>query len=124
MSERERDLHVVGTLADFPLGGSRVVTIGRREIGIFNIHGVLYALPNLCPHQTGPLCETPRTTGTLTATEADDWRPSWVHDGEVISCPWHGMEFHVPTGRCIALKEIKLRHYEVVVDGDRVRVRV
>jgi nitrite reductase (NADH) small subunit len=53
----ERKEHVLGDLSDFPVGTHRVVKVGRREIGVFNIGGKLYGLPNVCPHQTGPLCE-------------------------------------------------------------------
>ncbi|HYZ02318.1 MAG TPA: Rieske 2Fe-2S domain-containing protein, partial [Candidatus Binatia bacterium] len=52
--------HVVGELADFPEGTHRVVRVGNREIGVFNIRGRFYGLPNLCPHQTGPVCEARR----------------------------------------------------------------
>jgi nitrite reductase/ring-hydroxylating ferredoxin subunit len=44
--------------------------------------------------------------------------------GEVITCPWHQLEFHVPTGRCLAFPHLKVRSYEVVVDGGDVRVRI
>jgi nitrite reductase/ring-hydroxylating ferredoxin subunit len=113
---------VVGRLADFPEGTHRVVRVGRREIGVFNIRGRLYGLPNLCPHQTGPLCEGRRVTGTLVADADSDWRPRWVMDGEVIACPWHGLEYHVPTGRCLAYPQIQLRRYEVSVEGEDVVV--
>ncbi len=40
-------------------------------------------------------------------------------DDEVITCPWHGLEYHVPTGRCLAYPEITLRRYPVAVcDGE------
>ena len=119
---KARQSHVVGSVEDFPIGEHRVVTIGRREIGIFNIGGELHALPNICPHQTGPLCEAPTTTGTLAATAEHDWKPEWIYDGEVVACPWHGMEFHVPTGQCLALREIRLRRYDVCVEDGRVVV--
>jgi len=45
-------------------------------------------------------------------------------DGEIIVCPWHGLEFHVPTGRCLAYAEITLRSYEVRVVDDHVMVVV
>jgi nitrite reductase (NADH) small subunit len=110
---------VVGKLADFPQGTHRVVRAGRREIGVFNIGGDLYALPNICPHQTGPLCEGRIATGTLLADAATDWKPRWVLEDEVIACPWHGLEYHVPTGQCLAYPEITLRRYPVSVrDGD------
>jgi nitrite reductase (NADH) small subunit len=114
--EKRKERHVVGSLADFPVGEGRVVTIGKREIGIFNINGELYGLPNICPHQTGPLCESLRTTGTLVARAESHWAIEWAHDGEIVTCPWHGMEFHIPTGQCIALPEIRLRRYEVLVE--------
>jgi nitrite reductase/ring-hydroxylating ferredoxin subunit len=113
---------VVGRLTDFPEGTHRVVRVGRREIGVFNIGGRLYGLPNLCPHQTGPLCEGRRVTGTLAADAESGWRPRWVMDGEVVVCPWHGLEYHVPTGRCLAYPEIQLRRYEVSVEGGDVVV--
>jgi nitrite reductase (NADH) small subunit len=110
---------VVGKLADFPQGTHRVVRAGRREIGVFNIGGELHALPNICPHQTGPLCEGRITTGTLLADAETDWKPRWVLEDEVIACPWHGLEYHVPTGQCLAYPEITLRRYPVCVrDGD------
>jgi nitrite reductase/ring-hydroxylating ferredoxin subunit len=110
---------VVGRLADFPQGTHRVVRAGRREIGVFNIGGDLYALPNICPHQTGPLCEGRIATGTLLANAETDWKPRWALEDEVIACPWHGLEYHVPTGQCLAYPEITLRRYPVSVrDGD------
>ncbi len=114
---------VVGRVADFPEGTHRVVSVGRRRIGVFNIGGRLYGLPNVCAHQTGPLCEARRTTGTLVADATTGWEPRWTMDGEVIACPWHGLEYHVPTGRCLAFPEITLRRYEVTVRGDDVVVK-
>jgi nitrite reductase (NADH) small subunit len=121
---REQRSHVVGDLADFPPGSHKVVRVGGRQIGVFNIVGTLYALPNLCPHQTGPLCETKRMTGTLESTAATGWLRIWVRDGEIVTCPWHGLEYHVPTGQCLAFPEIRLRTYDVKVEGNVVMVSV
>jgi len=115
---------VIGRPADFPDGTHRVVEVDGRRIGVFRIKGRFYALPNRCPHQGGPLCEGRGLTGTLVADAAEGWRPRWVMDGEVIACPWHGLEYHVPTGRCLAYPEIRLRHHEVTVRGDEVVLRV
>ena len=121
--ERE---HVVCSLAELPPGTHRVVEVGRREIGIFNIGGELFALPNICPHQTGPLCRSKQLTGTLAGERDPDgtWSIRWVHDGEIVVCPWHGLEFHVPTGQCIAFPNIRLRRYDVFVEGDEVKIRL
>jgi nitrite reductase/ring-hydroxylating ferredoxin subunit len=114
---------VVAALADFPEGSHRVVQVNRRAIGVFHIHGQFYALPSLCPHQLGPLC-TGRLSGTLEATAETDWKRQWVHEGEIVTCPWHGLEFHVPTGQCLAYPEIKLRSYDVCVEEGQVKLRV
>ncbi len=121
---KQREEHSIGNLSDFPEGSHRVVKVGRREIGIFNIGGELHGLPNLCPHQTGPLCEGKTATGTLVSRQENDWKFEWVHEGEIVTCPWHGLEYHVPTGGCLAFPEIQLRRYEVLVEGGEVKVRV
>jgi len=50
------------------------------------------------------------------------WAREWALEGEVIACPWHGLEYHVPTGRCLAYPEIRIRRYDVTVEGDDVVV--
>jgi nitrite reductase (NADH) small subunit len=115
---------VVGRVEEVPVGTHKVVVAGRREIGVFNIGGELYGLPNVCPHQTGPLCAGRIATGTLVADGESDWKPRWVMEDEVIACPWHGLEYHVPTGQCLAYPEITLRRYPVEVRGDEVVVTV
>lgn len=121
---KEQEEFMVGDVSEFPEGSHQVVKIGRREIGIFNIGGEFYGLPNLCPHQTGPLCEAKKLSGTLASDKETDWSLQWVHDGEIIACPWHGLEYHVPTGKCVAYPNVNLRRYEVVVEGGKVKVRL
>ena len=121
---RERQAHEVGDLSEFPEGSHKVVKVGGREIGIFNINGDFFGLPNVCPHQTGPLCEAKILTGTLIANKDTDWKTEWIHDGEIVICPWHGLEYHVPTGQCMAFPNIRVRRYEVFVEDDKVKVRV
>ncbi len=121
---KDRTLQEVGTLSDFPEGSHKLVKVGGRQIGIFNIKGEFYGLPNVCPHQTGPLCEAKMLTGTLTASEETGWKVEWIHDGEIVVCPWHGLEYHVPTGQSMAYPNIRLRRYEVVVEDDKVKVQL
>lgn len=116
---------VVGRVDEFPPGTHRVVQAAGREIGVFNVGGTFYGLPNLCPHQTGPLCAgRAPATGTLVADASSDWQFRWELEGEVVACPWHGLEYHVPTGRCLAYPGITLRRYEVSVRGEDVVVSV
>jgi nitrite reductase (NADH) small subunit len=110
---------VVGRVADFPEGTHRVVSVDGRSVGVFNIGGRLYGLLNRCAHQGGPLCTARRTTGTLVG---DGRHLEWAYDGEIVACPWHGLEYHVPTGQCLAFPHIRVRRYEVTVVGDDVVV--
>ena len=111
--------HVVGAVSDFPPGTHRVVRVRNAEIGIFNVGGRLYALPNICPHQFGPLCAG--TVGGTTACNAETgWKHAWVRDGEIVTCPWHGLEFDVTTGRCIAIPRLRVRTYPVAIVDDQV----
>jgi nitrite reductase (NADH) small subunit len=109
-------------LGEFPEGKHRVVEVAGREIGIFNIRGELHALPNICPHQTGPLCRAKKLIGSFDARKEGDWKREWVHDGEVIACPWHGLENHVPSGRCLAFPHIRLRKYDIQIVGEEIVV--
>jgi nitrite reductase (NADH) small subunit len=111
--------HVVGPLSELPPGSKKVVQAGAIEVGVFNVDGKLYALPNVCPHQFGPLCRGV-ISGTVVATAETDFKPAWVHDGRILVCPWHGLEFDVTTGRCMAHARVKLRQYRVQVDADDV----
>lgn len=112
---------VIGPVEEFPAGSHRVVQVEGREIGVFHVDGELYALPNLCPHQLGPLC-TGKVSGTLIQNRETDWQRQWVADGEIVACPWHGLEFRIQTGQCLAFPDIRLRSYRVVREGGQVKL--
>lgn len=117
----EKTAHVVAQASDIPAGSHRVVKVGKRELGIFNIDGTFYALPNLCTHQLGPLCKG-KVSGTLVSRLDTDWKLQWENESEIVTCPWHGMEYHIKTGQCLAFEEIKLRTYKVWVEDDQIMV--
>ena len=48
--------YVVARVEELPKGSHVVVEVQGREIGIFNVNGKFYGLPNVCTHQNGPLC--------------------------------------------------------------------
>lgn len=123
MASRERKEYVLAQVDELPPGAHRVFAVEGREIGVFNVAGQYHALPNLCPHQIGPLCSG-RVSGTLISRPETDWQLQWVHDGEIVTCPWHGLEFHIPTGQCLAFREIRLRHYEVWAEDGVVKLRL
>jgi nitrite reductase (NADH) small subunit len=112
---------VVARVDEFEEGGRRIVRHGRLDVGIFRVGGHYYALPNVCAHQFGPLCEG-KISGTLVATEDTAWRRTWVQEGEILVCPWHALEFDLTSGRCIAYPKVKLRQFPVRVEGEHVVV--
>jgi nitrite reductase/ring-hydroxylating ferredoxin subunit len=115
--------YVVGSVDDFPVGSHRVVQAGRIEVGIFNIDGELHALPNVCPHQFGPLCEG-TVNGTTACSAATNWQFAWVRQGEIVTCPWHGIEFDILTGRSLSSPRLRVRRYPVVVEDGQVKVTI
>jgi nitrite reductase/ring-hydroxylating ferredoxin subunit len=113
--------HVIGKVADFPPGSRTVVRIRNMEIGIFNVNGTLYALPNICPHQFGPLC-TGGVAGTMVSGPETNWNHAWLREGEILTCPWHGIEFDITTGQSLSSPRLRVRQYPVSVVGDEVTI--
>jgi 3-phenylpropionate/trans-cinnamate dioxygenase ferredoxin subunit len=106
--------HVVAAEGEIPPGGRKIVELEGRSIGVFNIEGEYFALRNRCPHQGGALCEG-KLWGVLRADlpGAFEYEPS----REILTCPWHGWEFHVRTGQSwCAPERLRVRHYPVSVE--------
>ncbi len=114
---------VVARVGELQPGERKIVTVGRVRIGLFRVGDAYYALPDVCPHQFGPLCSG-KVGGAVVASASTDWQPDWAYDGEVVACPWHGLEFHIPTGQCLAYPNLRLRQYPVRVEGDEIVVTV
>jgi nitrite reductase/ring-hydroxylating ferredoxin subunit len=87
---------VVARAEEIPPGARKIVEIGGRSIGVFNLDGHYYALRNRCPHQGGPICSG-FLFGALRSQRPGDYEYS--DPGGIIRCPWHGWEFDVKTGR-------------------------
>lgn len=96
-------------------GERMLVDISGREIAVFNVDGEFYALANYCVHQGGPICEG-QISGALLE---EDGELIWDREDEFVSCPWHGWEFEIESGKHITNEEYRLPRYDVVVrDGD------
>jgi 3-phenylpropionate/trans-cinnamate dioxygenase ferredoxin subunit len=107
--------HVVGLVEEIPPGERKIVEIGGRSIGVFNVGGEFYALRNTCPHQGGPLCQG-RLTGFVMARVPGEY--SYSRRGEILRCPWHGWEFDVKTGQSwFDPVQTRVRAYPVTVES-------
>jgi 3-phenylpropionate/trans-cinnamate dioxygenase ferredoxin subunit len=74
----------VATLADVPVGGSKLVEVNRIRVALFNLDGAIHAIEDVCTHDGGPLVE-----GT-------------VIDGYQVQCPRHGARFDIRTGAALS----------------------
>jgi nitrite reductase/ring-hydroxylating ferredoxin subunit len=104
---------VVARADELGPGQRKLVEVGGRSIGVFNVDGAYFAVRNRCPHQGGPLCE-----GTQFAPLAAPAPGQYDRgpDGMIIRCPWHGWEFDVRTGRSwFDPERTRVRAYPVAV---------
>src|SRR5919112_1177827 len=97
---------------EFPSGTRRIIVPfrGRAGIGVFNVNGAYYALRNLCPHKSGPLC-TGRVSGRVVADApptVENANLDLVRDGEII--------------RCLVDPKARVKTYPVVVENGLVIV--
>ena len=128
---RNKTRHEICTLQELPIGERKIVEIGKRSIGIFNVHGDLYAIRNICPHQGAELCRG-TVGGTMLPTE-NPGEYNYDLDGRILRCPWHFWEFDITTGEMIfvpnpqrvktydvAIEKPSLERYEVEVEEDLV----
>jgi nitrite reductase/ring-hydroxylating ferredoxin subunit len=113
--------YVVASAQAVPDGRHILVKLRGREIGIFNIKGHYYALPSVCLHQNGPLCRG-AVGGTLVSNAETGWKRDWAHEGEIIVCPWHALEYNITTGECLAYPNRKLPTYPVKVEDQQIIV--
>ena len=85
-------------------GAGRVILLDNgKEIALFCKGGTFYAIDNLCPHEGGPLGD-----GEL--------------DGAIVTCPWHGWQFDVTTGKNMNLWDEGVKRYLVEVINNEVFV--
>src|SRR2546422_9610176 len=114
--------YVVATAEEIPPGGRKILEVAGRSIGVFNVDGEYFALRNRCPHQGGALCE-----GTLWGALRADVPGSFDYfaSKEILTCPWHGWEFHVRTGQSRTVPPCLIIHrYYHSLAGGAVRTAV
>jgi nitrite reductase/ring-hydroxylating ferredoxin subunit len=106
--------HVVATVDQIPPGARLLVTVGGREIGIFNVGGEFFGIGNRCPHNGASLCKG-RIVGLVEAAEPGSYQLS--RRGELVRCPWHGWEFDLRTGKSWCEPDrTKVRSYDLKVE--------
>ena len=95
----------VARAEDVPAGTGKVVRAGDKLLALFNVGGTFYALDNVCLHRGGPVGE-----GDL--------------DGDIVTCPWHGFQYDVRTGRNVFDPSVGLETFPAEVRAGEVLVAV
>jgi 3-phenylpropionate/trans-cinnamate dioxygenase ferredoxin subunit len=112
--------YIVGTTDEILPGQRKIVEIGGRTVGVFNVRGEYFAVLNRCPHQGGSLCSG-RQTGVVTSNRPGEYTTS--RSGEIIRCPWHGWEFDLRTGQSwFDPRAVRVRRYDVSVEPGAVLI--
>lgn len=73
--------------AELPNGERLFVEVAGKPVVIFNVAGQLFAIADLCSHDDGPVGE-----GDL--------------DGYTITCPRHGAQFDIRTGKVLQMPAV------------------
>ncbi len=94
----------VAAVSDCPPGTALEVVAAERVLALFNVDGEFHAVDGICAHQGGPLGKGPV-------------------DGATVTCPWHGWQYDVRTGRHL-LSRISQQVFPVRIEGDSVVVDV
>ncbi len=93
----------VGKVSDIEDRKAVVVTVGAKQVAVFNIGGQFHALENLCGHRGGPLAD-----GHC--------------EGVIVTCPWHGWTFDVKTGACLNAPGFDQKKFKTKVENGEIFV--
>ncbi|MGZ3617156.1 MAG: Rieske (2Fe-2S) protein [Ktedonobacteraceae bacterium] len=96
------DFVKVAEINELDEGELLAVEVDGEPICLAKVNNSIYAFTDNCTHISGPLNE-----GEL--------------DGEVLTCPWHGAQFNVCTGKALrgpARQDIQT--YRVQIEGNSV----
>jgi nitrite reductase (NADH) small subunit len=91
----------VAAVGECPPGTAREVVVGDDVIALVNFEGEFYAIDGMCAHQGGPLAN-----GEL--------------QRETVTCPWHGWQYDVRTGKHLTNPSIRQRQFNVRVVGNTI----
>lgn len=112
-------VYPVAAVEELPVGTYRIIQVGDRSIGLYNVKGEYYAIHNYCPHQGAELCKGPVCGTTL---ESQVYEYIYGREQEIVRCPWHGWEFDLKTGKSLFSEKVRVRSYPVVVENGTIGV--
>ena len=84
---------------EIPVGAIREFQVNGTTVAVANVGGQFYAVNNTCLHRGGPLGQ-----GVL--------------EDNVVTCPWHGWQYDVTTGKVTMNPAVGVQNYAVEVRGE------
>jgi nitrite reductase/ring-hydroxylating ferredoxin subunit len=119
--------HAVAQVDELEEGKVRTVEAAGRSIMVVKWEGAVFALRNLCPHQSQSFAGSyvrPWVYGAATqppcsAAGGDaggQWELHADNDAPVVQCPWHSWEFRLKDGRCASDPQFRVRSYPTEID--------
>ncbi len=90
---------------DIAEGAGKEFAFDGAPVAVFKSCGEMFAIQGLCPHASAPLAKG-------------------VVEGAEVTCPEHGYRFDLRTGECLSDPALRAQVYDVVEDGDALRVEV
>ncbi|HMD44439.1 MAG TPA: Rieske (2Fe-2S) protein [Candidatus Acidoferrum sp.] len=90
-------------IGELPAGTVREFQIEGKALALANVAGKIYAINNTCLHRGGPLGQ-----GTL--------------EGKVLTCPWHGWQFDVTSGKVLENPQAGVDCYATELRGQDIFV--
>lgn len=82
----------------------KTVRLLGRSVAVFEHEGTIKAVDGLCRHMNMPLFQAGKI------------------EGPVLTCPFHGWQYDTRTFECIGKPGVRLREYQLIIEGDRVLV--
>ena len=111
----------IGAVAEFAEGRPCRVELDRRALVVVRRGEEFFALRDACPHQ-GARLSGGRVGGTALNCAPGEPIPHG-RAGEILTCPWHGWEFDLCSGRSLTNpRGVRVRAYPAWVEADRVLV--
>jgi nitrite reductase/ring-hydroxylating ferredoxin subunit len=96
---------VIGRTETFPEGKLKKVQVAGEDVVVAKLGGKIYAIAASCTHRGAPLDE-----GEL--------------EGTTITCPWHGGQFDITTGKVVSPPPMKDEaSFDVQIQGSEVLLK-
>jgi len=89
--------------SDIAPGTIQEAQVAGQLVAVARVGDKFHAISNVCLHRGGPLGQG-------------------VMDGAVVTCPWHGWQFDVTSGKVSQNQTVGVACYPVEIRGDEVFV--